>query len=393
MSFDQLPSAILLLVASHLQFIDGSLAKYSTVNRSWNSVIEALTFRELRSDDRRAALHGIDIIIQLPEYGKDRWYEFESEHEKDTNNIVFSDSLREVFDILNSWQEYKGDHAQLTLAIQAISKSDSWHLGKIDRIRRRGRVASGAADVRLEASYLHLQGELPPLLTVSDSSFRGALHVRQLPGNPSRPCCPRLLSGETITRITKACTRVRDVAAELSDKESKNLVLRNVERSDLPESVTRLKLSYPGVVPANQFFNPPAIPYLDGKDALSMSLSRISRRLGCFEVHAVLSDDIFDMSESPSWPRLRKLHIGFHSCTPHGEWLLELDPEDSEVEREQNENRRYDLLSIHRKQSEMPARIHYPEISFRTAVNRDILDDLYLAAARAVARMPNLRDL
>ncbi|THX06765.1 hypothetical protein D6D17_04920 [Aureobasidium pullulans] len=171
------------------------------------------------NSDRRAALHGIDIIIQLPEYGKDRWYELESEHEKDTNNIVFSDSLREVFDILNSWQEYKGDHAQLTLAIQAISKSDSWHLGNIDRIRRRRR------------------------------------------------------------------------------------------------------------------------------------------------------------------------------CTSHGEWSLELATGDSEVEREQSENRRYELLSIHRKQSEMPARIHYPEISFRTAVNRDILDDLYLAAARAVARMPNLRDL
>ncbi|THX47820.1 hypothetical protein D6D06_09429 [Aureobasidium pullulans] len=374
MSFDQLPSAILLLVASHLQSIDGSLAEYFTVNRSWNSVIEALTFRELRSDDRRAALHGIDIIIQLPEYGKDRWYEFESEHEEDTNNIVFSDSLREVFDILNSWQEYKGDHAQLTLAIQAISKSDSWHLGNIDRIRRRGRAASAAADVRLEAR------ELPPLLTVSNLSFRGALHVRQLPGNPSRPCCPRLLSGKTITRVTKACTRVRDVAAELSDKESKNLVLRNAERLAfaknliyLPKSVTRLKLSYPGVVPANQFFNPPAIPFVDGKDALSTSLSRISRRLECLEVHAVLSEDISDMNESLSWPRLRRLHIEVDSCTPHGEWLLELDPEDSE--------------------SEMPARIHYPEISFRTAVNRDILDDLCLTAARAVARMPNLRDL
>ncbi|THY94084.1 hypothetical protein D6C92_05060, partial [Aureobasidium pullulans] len=236
----------------------------------------------------------------------------------------------------------------------------------------------------LEASHLHLQGELPPLLTVSDLLLRGALHVRQLPGNPSRPCCPRFLSGETITRITKACTRVRDVAAELSHKESKNLVLRNAERSafaksliDLPESETRLKLSYPGVVPVNQFFNPPATPFVDGKDALNMSLSRISRRLESLEVHAVLSDDIFDMNY----------------CTPHGERLLELDPEDSEVEREQNENRRYDLLSIHRKQSEMPARIHYLEISFRTAVNRDILDDLYLAAARAVARMPNLRDL
>ncbi|KAL2030179.1 hypothetical protein VTO58DRAFT_107533 [Aureobasidium pullulans] len=249
------------------------------------------------NSDRRAALHGIDIIIQLPEYGKDRWYEFESEHEKDTNNIVFSDSLREVFDILNSWQEYKGDHARLTLAIQAISKSDSWHLGDIDRIRRRGRAASAAAD--------------------------------------------------TITRITKACTRVRDVAAELSDKESKKLVLRNAERLAfaknliyLPKSVTRLKLSYPGVVPANQFFNPPAIPFVDGKDALSTSLSRISRRLECLGVHAVLSEDIFDMNESLSWPRLRRLHIEVDSCTPHGEWLLELDPEDSEVERAQKENRR-----------------------------------------------------
>jgi hypothetical protein len=158
--------------------------------------------------------------------------------------------------------------------------------------------------------------------------------------------------------------------------------------------VTQLKLDYPGVVPANHFFDPPAISLTHNKDAVSLSLNAVPQQLQYLVLRGVLSDDIFDISvTSTSWPQLRKLHIQFDSCTPSGQWMLELDPEDSEVERDADEDRQYDFLKSRRMEREMPARIHFPERAFRTAVNRDLFDDISLAAARATKRMPNLRDM
>lgn len=245
MSFSQLPPAVLSLIVTHLCETDRWLAPYATVNRSWSSVVEALTFRVVRSDsiehlrqipshmnvDRWKALRTIDLIIQLPGYSREKWYELENEDDKTTNNVVFSDSLREAFSIINTWQDAGFQDGGLTLEIQAISKSDYWHLGKVDRISRRNRVAPGAADLRLEASYLHLIGELPLLSCVSRLVVRGAHRVRYIPGNPNRACCPRLMSGEATLHIIRACPHLENVELELSDNESKDFQLRNTERS------------------------------------------------------------------------------------------------------------------------------------------------------------------
>lgn len=37
--------------------------------------------------------------------------------------------------------------------------------------------------------------------------------------------------------------------------------------------------------------------------------------------------------------------------------------------------------------------MHFPDRGLRTTVNRHLLDDLHLAVAKAVARMPEIRDL
>lgn len=60
MSFNDLPPSIFLLIASQLEKVD-FLSRYATINRSWNSVIEALSFRELRSES-------ISHLRQIPEY-------------------------------------------------------------------------------------------------------------------------------------------------------------------------------------------------------------------------------------------------------------------------------------------------------------------------------------
>ncbi|CAD0097249.1 unnamed protein product [Aureobasidium mustum] len=412
MSFNDLPPSILLSIASRLEEVD-FLAGYATIDRPWNSVVEALTFRELRSKsfehlsripdrmnpDRWEALRALDIIIQLPEYGREKWHDLEIEKDKHTNNVVLSDSLRETFATINSWQQYRCGPPQMTLAIQAISKSDYCHLDIRNRIKRRGNAAPSMEDVRIEASYLHLLGDLPYCPSVSSLVFRGARLLRQLPGEPSRPCCPRLLSGENVIRIIKACRSANIVQLELSDQESNNSELRDRERTDfatslldLPQSVTHLELQYPGV--ANQLFDPPSIPLLNGKDLLSHSLNTVSRKLETLEINAVLSDDLFGVSDSgSSWPQLRSLRIYFEPCTPTGEWMLELDQQDTEIEPDDDEDEQYEDLGIYRRQTEMPARMHFPPRSFRTMVNIDVFDDISLAAAKALTKMPNLRDL
>lgn len=244
MSLNDLPSSILLSIASRLEEVD-FLAGYATIDRPWNAVVEALTFRELRSEslehlsripdhmnpDRWEALRALDIIIQLPEYGGEKWHDLETEKDKQTNNVVFSNFLRETFATINSWQQYRCGPPQMTLAIQAISKSDNCHLDIRNRIKRRGKAAPGMEDVRIEASYPHLRGDLPYCPSVSSLVFRGARLLRQLPGEPSRPCCPRLLSGETVIRIIKACRSANIVQLGLSDQESKDSELRDRERT------------------------------------------------------------------------------------------------------------------------------------------------------------------
>lgn len=77
--------------------------------------------------------------------------------------------------------------------------------------------------------------------------------------------------------------------------------------------------------------------------------------------------------------------------------MLEIDPTDTDVEDfDTDEEETYEYAieeGLYRYETEYPARMHLPRRSFRTAVNPDILNDRYLAVARAMSRMPNLRDL
>ncbi|KAG9952335.1 alpha/beta-hydrolase, partial [Aureobasidium melanogenum] len=352
MSFSNLPPAILSLIASQLREDDLSLASYATINKSWQSVVEALTFREIRTEsiehlqrvpeymnrDRWDAMRSLDVIVHLPEYERERWYTPETDDDKRINNALFSDFMRKLFETVNTWEKYRDSAPRFTLAIQAISMSDYWHLGRLNRMKRYANTTRGAEDVRIQASYLRLTGDLPSLSAVSGLVVRGARNVRII--RPGRSCCPRLLSGESVCRIVKACPNVGKVEIELSDQESKYIGLRNAERSafamnftGLPQGLRQLRMSYPGVVPANQLFSPPSIPSSDDKDLLSYRLNMISQQLQFLEVKAVLSDDFFDItSPATSWPLLQSLSIDFNPCTTSGDWMLELDPIDSDIE-------------------------------------------------------------
>jgi hypothetical protein len=125
-------------------------------------------------------------------------------------------------------------------------------------------------------------GELPPLPDISRLIPRGAPLVRRIPSNPILACDSRLISGEALSQVIRACPRLESVEVGISDKESKDLHLRNTEHLktlrlseavirigleafaadfiNLPQSINQLMLDYPGVVPADRFFRSPAIP-------------------------------------------------------------------------------------------------------------------------------------
>lgn len=157
-----------------------------------------------------------------------------------------------------------------------------------------------------------------------------------------------------------------------------------------------MQLHYPGVIPQNQFFDPPIVPTFNGKDFFSCSINTLSQQLESLHLFAVVSDDLFDIT-SPTihWPKLRNLHVDFDVVMPNGTWMIEQDPEDSEPEidpdedMEYNDLRTYDDWSDH----EMLARFDWPTRCFRIAPNRDAFDGVYLAIAQALPRMPNLRSM
>jgi len=163
----------------------------------------------------------------------------------------------------------------------------------------------------------------------------------------------------------------------------------------LPPTITRLTLHYPGVVPCNHFFDPPAISSADGQDQLSIMLSLLSQQLETLELFGVFSDDLFDSSgSSQGWPKLRRLLVQFDFCTPNGVWMLEQDPEETEEEIDPNEDMDYSDMGTYdgRSDYEVPARFDFPDKPFRTAVNADIFDGISLALSQALPSMPNLRE-
>ncbi|KAK6000007.1 hypothetical protein QM012_003995 [Aureobasidium pullulans] len=427
MSFSDLDAVILLLIATHLQQDQSQIAQYATISRPWLSVVEAFTFRHQRVDsderlrqlnqyltpDRRAALRSLDVTIHLTKYGEDKWRELELESEKTINNQIFSTSLTILFKTINSWStlavseipksrfssSVRGPRHRFTLEIQAICKSDYYHMDFQDSARRKYISDSDCILTRHESNYLDLVRDLSPLPAVSELIIHGgAPRVLQ-------EIYPRYVSAQAALRIVEACPFAETVELQLSDMESKGLSLRNNQRdgacarklSSVPKTVTHLQLHYPGAVPQNQVFRPPIIPTMNGKDFFSSALNVLSQQLESLHLLAVVSDDLLVItSPTTHWPRLRHLHVDFDVAMPDGTWMFEQDPEDPHSEEtDLNEDSEYQEMRMFddRYDHEMPARFDWPRRFFTTAPNCDAYDRVNLAISKTTPRMPNLKTL
>ncbi|KAL1305538.1 hypothetical protein AAFC00_007148 [Neodothiora populina] len=415
MTFNNLPYSIVAIIASHLE---EPLASYASISQSWKYAVESLTFRELRlydaerlqklrntvTYDRRSAVRSIDLTVQLPEYEGDKFGEVESETDKQTNNKVFTETLKDLWQTLGSWED-GGEEADgkgtsrrggLALQVQAISKSDFIHMPMAKKKERQMSADFGEVEdifeSRYGASYLRLTEDLPHLSSIVELAVLGQKRVR-------------LISGTAVVAIMQSLPRLRKLDAELSDRESKDLDLRNRERQDFAKSLLTLqsktlvnmRLHYPGVVPENQHFSPPVIPKTDGVDSFSASMHAFSQQLESLSITAVLSTDFYcppttDQEALSLWPNLQTLDLHIWSCTPSGEWIIERDPtEPASEENVDPDAEAYEGLSDWMRPAQIPARMHHPANTFRTSVRPQMMNDLYIVAGKAVARMPKLR--
>jgi hypothetical protein len=141
-------------------------------------------------------------------------------------------------------------------------------------------------------------------------------------------------------------------------------------------------------MPENQDNQPPRIPPSGDRDLLSLNLGALSQQLVTLNLSGIFSNDLF--SHEFSWPQLQRLELWMFMCTPSGDWMIEKDLEESDHELDVEP---YEDLSDYMHGHLLPARIHYPNNPCRTLPRQDLIDGFFLAAGKAVARMPKLQSM
>jgi len=165
--------------------------------------------------------------------------------------------------------------------------------------------------------------------------------------------------------------------------------------------VTDLTLIYLGYPPGDESFTPP--PTTDtqlGYDVFSHELGLLSQRLVKLELRdATLNlSDFFTCNVRAGWPHLESLLlIGLGSASTDGTWYFTLPPDMTMEEYEEDytdpQARTLDDLRLMMEEDELPAAMDVVTNAFRTSTDPVKFEEIYLAAAQAVRRMPKLRAL
>jgi hypothetical protein len=162
-------------------------------------------------------------------------------------------------------------------------------------------------------------------------------------------------------------------------------------------SVRVFSLKYPYIPPEDQTFLPPNIIPTGYSDLFSTSLRMLSQQLTSLNIYLIVFsleffwplDSDLTPQNIPHWPHLTSLSIFYIPVTPYGKWLFERDPA-KEVDDDRIEGRD---LSLHMEDDELPPREDWNTDIFREKPSARLMNDFYLAAGRALAKMPRLREM
>lgn len=365
----------------------------SRVSRQWQAHVEMRTFSSLRLDQtrletsrgiltstRQSYVRNIYMNIDLPNYDVEKLlYERETPDEQHCNSEAFTDAVFLLFEYLNDWDQQRG----ISLSISASSPDDS-------KSRYRYR------EQRWDRSYLDIIDspgrKLPNLLFITkfNTSIRRHRHF-----SPSA-CC----------NIAAHFPNVHTLGFVLPDNERRDTTRRIKTREDfasgiaiLPQSVRHFKLNYTGGSPWDHSWTPPRLYYGDDTtpDPLSVALRKLARQLTTLELGGgdliVISSEVFwpaipsnftALEDEPlSFPDLETLEIFASIASPSGDWLFIADP----VRGNAGDVPDYDRIPDDNMQP--GDKLHW----FRVIPVSELVNPYYVAAARAMARMPRLTHL
>ncbi|KAL7916711.1 hypothetical protein GGI35DRAFT_48683 [Trichoderma velutinum] len=386
-----------------------SIAQYAGVCREWRDLVERQTFQHLRLDRarladvdrivcrrRQAYVRTIDFEVELEPYGVEVYGDFETAEENERNSAIFSETLRLFFDVFSRWAPGGNglDRARISLRIMAFSPSDVGRCGETELKRRNrgsGRDIFGDRYIHSILQLLPAATELPIVQCVSELISGQERHI----------------SAPAWALIINSLPNAKKININFWDNEKKDLELRRRLRDEIGDALTRIRcpgaevtLSYSYATPKDHASTPPTLLNAIGADdAFARGLRTWSRQLKALHLSdLVIAPEVFypaasdDEEAASEWPHLERLEVHYSAVTPHGTWLLERNPEDSPRSRGSPvvdlDEFDQDSLAI-----EVPAPEDLYEHSFRTVPVAAEMDRIHRSVARAVRRMPALREL
>ena len=402
-----------------------ALAPYAAVSRGWQQSIEAVTFAHLVLTPARLAsplaaqaltpdrvcsfVRTIRFDVVLPPYDEQARARREDEADRAINNGVFTNATRRLFALLadsqGGGQQQQQPKICLSITTNCISDTEDmetrlyqWRvLGRLDADIYEARYESSYLDLRLAAGTQSIQDEaeaLPQLHCINQ--FRvfatggpGRLHPAW------RPFAPR-----AVCLIASRMPGLERIQWDLSDNEKRDVALRKSLRADfanalqtLPSSLQHFELEYSRDIPLDHSFQTPSLDETDRhNDKLSLALFKLSQRLASFSLMADVGPEALWPGEciqddDPFWPRMRSYFINPGAITPSGQWrFLRSDSNDSNDSDDEQDMLSNDTDPFAAPGDEM-------EEHFRNNPDPKAVHALLLATARAVRRMPVLRDM
>lgn len=235
------PSLSLDILLQIFSYLADDLVACTCVCREWQVAAEKFTFADLHinslnlEDFRRIVassnyswrtfyVRKLYFKVILLEYDVAARAQYETQDDRDGNNIVFTQSVTTLFDILSSWPD-EDDWPQISMQMYARSPSD-WE-AEPDWETRKARKQTGnlfpeqeLLDARYHSSYLQLtgDGDLPSAKCITSLTVSGCRSYRNI-------------APIAVSQMLAKLPRLEDADLTLSDNERKDALLRDILRN------------------------------------------------------------------------------------------------------------------------------------------------------------------
>ncbi|KAF4772554.1 hypothetical protein HAV15_012176 [Penicillium sp. str.  len=398
-----LPPELTSIILEYISHDDLHLAKYATISRDWQAIIESKTFsslkintpkrlaefNELSWDRRRSYVRKVDLIIQLESYydDDDAFTRYENEGEMQRNNKIFTTSIHSLFITLAKWPAK--EEAEFSLSIEARSPDDLLGQTPEAKREREKRIeesypSNDFQDKRFERSYLQFNEEVvgvkcPAVPTITSLEIMGAINRRKI--EPA-----------SCSFIVSKFPRLYRLVLYLNDSCKWDPELRKRHRNDFadsillwPDSIRQLHLDFCYVAPFDQNYSPAASTVKGKTDPLSSRLREFSQQL----------KEMGGAQCLPFWPHFTDLWLGYEPVTPSGNWMFaKEEPQESEDEDDYDSS---DPGSDYNEMDDTDKDWIAPEDRmgkiFRTKPIHELFNAYYLSAANAALCMPKLDNM